>query len=385
VSQRIFRLEAGPHERRNCPVSVELEVPAGQAVRRLWEVEREREVGFQISPRPTGRVRVTWVLDRLDQGQSRRYGLELGAGEPPTFGGGVQLRDNGEQVEITLNDTLLTCYHYAPTYARPFFWPLIGPYGAPITRAYPMQELPEEKHDHPHHRSLWVAHGDVNGVDNWSEGEGHGRTVHRGFAVLESGPVYGRFVADNDWVSAAGEKVVSERREVTVYNLPAAGRLLDFDLTFTATEGDVRFGDTKEGGILSVRVATSMDVPQGRITNAYGGIDEPETWGKRAHWCDYSGPVEGNWVGIAVFDHPTSFRYPTYWHVRNYGLMTANPFGLSYFSGDPTVDGSHVLPAGERLHFAYRLYLHSGDAMEGRVAQKYHDYLAPPRITWEGE
>ena len=52
----------------------------------------------------------------------------------------------------------------------------------------------------------------------------------------------------------------------------------------------------------------------GKIENSYGGISESETWGKRAQWCDYSGPIEGRIVGVSVFDHPESFRYPTYWH-----------------------------------------------------------------------
>ena len=64
----------------------------------------------------------------------------------------------------------------------------------------------------------------------------------------------------------------------------------------------------------------------GAIVNSYGGSQEMETWGKRAHWCDYVGPVNGKTVGITIMDSPGNFRYPTYWHVRDYGLMTANPF-----------------------------------------------------------
>ena len=39
-----------------------------------------------------------------------------------------------------------------------------------MTRNWPMKNVENEEHDHPHHRSFWYAHGDVNGHDFWSEG-----------------------------------------------------------------------------------------------------------------------------------------------------------------------------------------------------------------------
>ena len=103
--------------------------------------------------------------------------------------------------------------------------------------------------------------------------------------------------------------------------------------------------------MLSVRIASSMDADaDGHIENAYGGRGETECFGKRAQWMDYAGPVDGKTVGVAVFDHPSSFRYPTYWHVRNYGLMHANCVRPGASSWDiPGVDGSYVLPEGARL------------------------------------
>lgn len=220
----------------------------------------------------------------------------------------------------------------------------------------------------------------MNGVDDWSEEKGHGKIVHRGFTEKVSGPVFARISALNDWVDRDGNKVLDEQRMITVYNLPEAGRLIDVSAAFRGDK-DVRFGDTKEAGILSVRVATSMDGDKGGlITNSFGGVTEAETWGKRAHWCDYSGPVEGRMVGITVFDNPANFRHPTYWHVRDYGLMTANPFALSAYKNDPSADGSHVLRAGESLSFAYRLYIHDGDVNAGRVAEQYHGYTDPPAV-----
>ena len=40
-------------------------------------------------------------------------------------------------------------------------------------------------------------------------------------------------------------------------------RILDLKLEFTPVAGDVTFGDTKEGGLISVRVCTSMDADKG--------------------------------------------------------------------------------------------------------------------------
>jgi hypothetical protein len=111
-----------------------------------------------------------------------------------------------------------------------------------------------------------------------------------------------------------------------------------------------------------------------------GGIAESETWGRRAGWCDYSGTVGGREVGVAVFDHPSNLRYPTYWHVRDYGLMTANPFGLSFFVGEGA-DGSYVLPEGENLCFRYRLMVHAGGPDAAGVRRRYLDWLFPPSVS----
>ena len=166
-----------------------------------------------------------------------------------------------------------------------------------------------------------------------------------------------------------------------IYNLPEDAAILDLDLSFIASVGDVHFGDTKEGGIISIRVHPSMNASDGgKMENAFGGINEAETWGKRANWCDYSGVVDGTPVGIAVFDHIVNPRYPTYWHVRNYGLMGSNIFGGASFERDPSKDGSYTLKQGEEMHFRFRVLIHAGDATVGKVAQKYHDFINPPVV-----
>ena len=254
---------------------------------------------------------------------------------------------------------------------------MLGPDGREVTRG----ETSEVSKDHVHHRSLYVAYGEVNDVDLWGEGSNSGRVVHQGFTQKQGGAVVGRIYTDNHWTTQTGDVLMADKQNFRIYNLPEDATLLDLDLSFIAATGDVHFGDTKEGGIMSIRVHPSMNASDGgKIENAFGGINEAETWGKRANWCDYSGVVDGTPVGIAVFDHIVNPRYPTYWHVRNYGLMGSNIFGGGTFERDPAKDGSYTLKHGEEMHFRFRVLIHAGDATVGKVAEKYHDFINPPAV-----
>ena len=84
-------------------------------------------------------------------------------------------------------------------------YPVIGPSGAPLTRTYPI----ENKEDHPHHSSLWFAHGSVNGTDFWLDGEKAGTIKHTGFGEVKAAGSTGSFVARSQWVKPNGSEVPS--------------------------------------------------------------------------------------------------------------------------------------------------------------------------------
>jgi hypothetical protein len=84
--------------------------------------------------------------------------------------------------------------------------------------------------------------------------------------------------------------------------------------------------------------------------------------------------VGGKTVGIAMFDHPGNPRHPTTWHVRDYGLFAANPFGIHDFEKKEKGAGDLTIPAGKSITFRYRFYIHPGTTEEARVAEKYADY-----------
>jgi len=290
---------------------------------------------------------------------------------------GVKITKQEKTLRVDINGKLFTeyCFKDVP---RPYFYPVIGPTGVPIIRHWPMKEGENEAKDHRHHRSLWYTHGEVNGHDFWGEGGGSGKVVHDKFLKANSGRKVGIIQSQNKWVARDGEVICTDTRTHRFYP-PAAeadGQIMDFEITIHASEGKVVLGDTKEGS-MAIRLAPTMrlkgDVGKGHIVNSEGHRDK-ETWGKRAAWCDYYGPLEDEIVGVAIFDHPQNPKHPTWWHVRDYGLFAANPFGVHDFEKKPEGTGNITIGAGESLTFKYRFYFHKGDTKQGKVAECYREY-----------
>jgi len=386
AAERTFTVavSAGTCARLCEPVTVEAPV-AGFPVRAEL-TEKGRHIPAQVWHRPSeGTARVTWIVRDLAAGQKRTHRLRLTKGPPPGESG-VRVSPQGdEQLAVDVGGRPFTVYHFGSDLPRPYCFPVLGVRGERVTRAYPMEkDVPGETTDHVHHRSFWVAFGNVNGTDFWAEGPASGRTVHRAFEAVEGGPVFGRIRSLNDWVAPDGEKLMEDVRELRVYDVGPFLRMLDFEITFRATDGPVTLGDTKEG-LFALRVASTMDVKPdgtgGRIGNSAGGVNESQTWGKRADWCDYSGPVAGGVSGIAIMDHPANLRHPTWWFVRNYGLLACNPFGERAYTGNDQADGTYLIPAGQELTLRYRVVIHEGDATAGNIKALWESYATPPEVS----
>ena len=104
------------------------------------------------------------------------------------------------------------------------------------------------------------------------------------------------------------------------------------------------------------------------------GVEGKAMWGKRAKWVDYWAPIDGNTVGVAIMDHPSNPRHPTWWHARDYGLIAANPFGIHDFEKKPKGTGDMVIANGESKTFRYRFLFHRGDVNEANVPGAFADF-----------
>ncbi|TWU01384.1 DUF6807 domain-containing protein [Neorhodopirellula pilleata] len=300
---------------------------------------------------------------------------------------GFSISREATQVTIEYNGELVTKYHYQDTDARkPYFWPVIGPQGKPMTRAFPMEQVDGEQHDHPHHRGVWFGHQGVGGFDTWLEAASTnvkgdkrdeflaslGTIAHTGFTELSTTQDHAVIRSTNDYLDSSGTQLMADERSM-VFQMNDGQLVMDFDIKLVAKYGDVELQDMKDAG-LNVRVPTSMSLTHGKghIVNSEGDFDGA-TWSKAATWVDYHGPVEGEQLGIAFLNHPSSFRHPTRWHVRDYGLFTANAFGPKSLDPKET-SGTFTLKAGEEVLLRHRLIFHQGDAEAAGISNAYKKY-----------
>ena len=305
---------------------------------------------------------------------------------------GVTITPLDDRLRVEIDGKLFTEYYFKGV-PKPFFYPIIGPGEAPVTRNYPMKIVAGEMQDHPHHRALFYGHGMVNGVDFWSEVAGKaGVTVHEGFDEVKSGPETAVIRSHNKLVTQAGKIIGTDERTMRIHKTPH-GPMIDFEITHHASHGDMVFQDTKEG-TLAIRLteglvqkspaARSKDkkaspaaprVNTGHIVNSEG-VRDGDTWGKRAKWVDYYGLVDGKTVGVAIFDNPKNPRYPSWWHVRDYGLFAINPFGVHDFERlENPAAGDLKVPSGKSVTFRYRFFFHAGDEKAAKVEARFNDYI----------
>jgi hypothetical protein len=292
---------------------------------------------------------------------------------------GINLKQEGKNLQVIVDGKLFTEYHGETRV--PCLYPLMSPSGTHLTRQYPfVKDVAGEKSDHPHHTGFWFTHGNVNGHDFWHTDDC--KIVTRritGTKVSQKGDQAAvTFSAELAW-EAKGKPIVLEQRR---YDITLAGktRIVDVTSAMKPAGDNVTFGDTKEGSF-AIRTAPSLrlvgEVAKGKITNSEG-VKDNDAWGKRARWVAYHGPDSaGTPQVIAIFDHNRNLRHPTWWHARNYGLLTANPFGIRAFRDKSVKEsGNFELKKGESLTQRYRLLLHEGSLDSAKVEEAWKSFVA---------
>lgn len=245
---------------------------------------------------------------------------------------------------------------------RPFFAHVKTPSGIQATRNHP-PDPDKDLTDHAtYHPGIWMSFGDINGNDYWRL---KAKVEHERFVEApKGGPGQGHFAVRNFYMNEAGtDRIAAEVASYTIKVEPD-GYLLLWESTFSPY-GDTKeivFGDQEEFG-LGIRVQTQLaEQFGGQITDAEGRQGAEEIWSKQADWIDYSGELEGKWIGITIMPDPANFR-PSWYHARDYGLIVANAFGREAMHAG---EKSEVpVKEGEELTIRYGVLMHSSDTKEG--------------------
>lgn len=322
------------------------------------------------------------------------YALALSAPTRPAAGVTVVSRPADRRVDIAIDGQPFTSYIYPQSFEKPVLYPIRSGAGLIVTRGYPLDPRPGERADHPHHVGHWFNYGDLNGYDFWgnsSETAANlkpktGVIVQKAIVRAEGGNKSGELSVNADWVIPDGTVLLHEQTRFIFAGGPGT-RTIDRTTTWTAADTAITFNDTKEGAF-GIRVARPLDSPvqqrdafvgaDGKrgptkpddnvgVTGHYIGSDGKtgdDVWGTTGPWMGLTGEIDGKPVTIAIFNHPSSVNYPTYWHARGYGLFAANPIGRHAY--DPKLpERTLTLQPGKSATFRFLILVR--DAHLGRA------------------
>jgi hypothetical protein len=311
-------------------------------------------------------------------------GLVLAAGTaPPAAPGGdkqptapaVTFRHEPNVLHIDIGGRPFADYVYShKVITRPFFAHVKTPAGIQVTRNHPPDPDKDLKDHDTMHPGIWMSFGDISGNDYWRL---KARVEHEMFVEPpKGGPGKGTFTVRNYYRNREGSDRIAE--ELASYTISAEpdGYLLLWESTFKPY-GDTEqivFGDQEEMG-LGIRVQTPLaEQFGGEITDSEGRKGAKLIWSKHADWIDYSGTLEGKWIGMTIMPDPANFR-PSWYHARDYGFIAANAFGQEAMKAGPK--SAVAVKKGDALRLRYGVLIHSSDARtDVDLKQAYRRFLA---------
>ncbi len=291
----------------------------------------------------------------------------------------VKIDKKADQIDVTIDGTPFTTFYFGANLQKPYLHPLRAADGTVMTRRWPIEtDVAGESKDHPHHQALWIGQKHVNGVNFWENakgGAGIGTIAMAKLVKAKGGGKSGVIEVVLDWKSPEGKVLLREERKMTFY-AGSPNRMFDMDAKMTAVEGNVDFGDTKEG-TFAIRLNDKLTEKSkgGQMVNAGGAAGMKAVWGKPSPWVDYSGSIDSKPLGIAILNHPTSLNHPTRWHSRDYGLFAANPLAEKEMTGGKEMKaGGFQLEKGKSFWLRHRVIIHPGSTADAKIADAWTKY-----------
>ena len=292
--------------------------------------------------------------------------------------GGFTMDDDGKSLTLIENGTPVLVYHYGMVdppkkvperYRRAcYIHPLYGLDGEVLTQDFPL--------DHRHHRGVfWAWPNSTLGdkpMDVWAlDGI---RQVHQRWLAKEVKDGKAEIAAENHWLydDAPDSPKVRESVRIVVHPADDTARALDVYLKLENISDEavtIRGATTDNKGYGGFCIRPDATRKPFTFTAAPGDLPE-DMLRLESPWADVSYATKKDGTkqsGVAVFQHPGNPGYPhPGWITRGYGFL-----GVSWPHTEP-----HEMKPGDAFELRYRLYIHRGNAGEGKVKEAFDVYTA---------
>jgi Methane oxygenase PmoA len=291
-----------------------------------------------------------------------------------------------KKIIITVEGKPFTQFIYPDTLEKHTLYPIYASDGQVITRGFPVNPMPGDPTDHPHHLGLWFNYEKVNGLDFWNNSYNIKPDRKHLYGWIKVDSILqtktgnkGELKVSSIWHDQQKDVLLRETTQF-IFSADKDKRIIDRITTLTAVMDTVRFTDVKDG-LLGLRVTPELQIPskqessfkddknnvttvkaETRSTGNYitsEGKQGDSAWGTRGKWCLLYGTKNNSVISIAIIDHPQNPGYPTYWHARGYGLFAANPLGQKVFSNGKESLNLTLL-RNQSVTFRYRIVIASG-------------------------
>ncbi|MHC4636174.1 MAG: DUF6807 domain-containing protein [Planctomycetota bacterium] len=294
-------------------------------------------------------------------------------------GSKVEFVRSDEKIDVMIDGAHLTSYVYSDDLTKPILYPVNSPSGLALNRGYPIVQIEGETTDHPHHAGLFFTYDKVNGEGFWANKDAPPQVKHMKVTQCSDGKGKGKISTTAQWVGKSGAVLLNEERQM-VFIAGQDEYAIDFTFDLSAPrDSKVVFEDTKEG-MFAIRVADWLREKDGtgRYLSSNGDETEKNIWGKRAEWVRLEAQKDGKTVGIAIFNHPSSVNFPTYWHARGYGLFSANPLGQYDFERKRNPDKAQhfnlTLDPGQSARFRFRMLVYEGTRTKEQLQKTFEEF-----------
>ena len=291
------------------------------------------------------------------------------------------------RINVLIGNRIFTSFFYPDTLEKPVLYPIVAANGTKVTRGFPLDPIPGEPTDHPHHIGTWLNFENVNGLDFWNNSFAIPAAKKNMYGWIKTDRIIetkdgakGILTYHANWTNQQNETLLEE---TTRFEFSGTDRLRIIDrFTTLKAATEVNFTDAKDG-LLGIRLAQPLQIPtiedkkftddKGIVTVVKGKADTiangnyitsegkqgDAAWSTRGRWCKVYAKMGADSVSVVVIDHPQNPNYPTFWHARGYGLFAANPLGEKIFTNGKSAKNLQ-LKKGESVVFRYRIVVDNG-------------------------